>query len=34
MKQKSQKKIWSWNELDEFNIDDQEIKTTNKYKFF
>lgn len=34
MKQKSEKKIWSWNEIDEFNIDDPEIKTTNKYKFF
>jgi hypothetical protein len=38
MKQKSQKKIWSWNELMEFNIDpyceDLEINTTSKYKFF
>ena len=38
MKQKSQKKLWSWNELSEFNIDpdmeDLEITTTSKYKFF
>jgi len=34
MKQKSLKKIWSWNEVEEFNIDDVDIKTTNKYKFF
>ena len=38
MKQKSIKKIWSWNELMEFNIDpdnkDMDIETTTKYSFF
>ena len=38
MKQKSEKKIWSWSEMEHFNIDpdmkDWEIETTSKYKFF
>jgi len=38
MKQKSEKKIWSWAEMEQFNIDpdneDWEIETTSKYKFF
>ena len=38
MKQKSIKKIWSWNELMEFNIDpdnkDMDIEATTKYSFF
>ena len=38
MKQKSIKKIWSWNELMEFNIDpdnkDMDIETTTNYSFF
>lgn len=38
MKHKSEKKIFSWNELLEFNIDpnneDMDIKTTSTYKFF
>ena len=38
MKHKSEKKIWSWAEMEQFNIDpdneDWEIETTSKYKFF
>lgn len=38
MKHKSEKKIWSWAEMEHFNIDpdmeDWEIETTSKYKFF
>lgn len=38
MKQKSEKKLWSWSEMEHFNIDpdmkDWEIQTTSKYKFF
>ena len=34
MKQKSEEKLWSWNELESFNIDDPDVKTTLKYKFF
>jgi hypothetical protein len=34
MKQKSQKKIWSFTEIEEFEIDDVDINIENKYKFF
>jgi hypothetical protein len=34
MKQKSLKKIWSFTEIEEFEIDDVDINIENKYKFF
>tara|TARA_R100001509_G_scaffold160661_2_gene128742 strand:- start:75 stop:449 length:375 start_codon:yes stop_codon:yes gene_type:complete len=35
MNHKCEKGIWSWNEIEEYNIDFDKIKnTTNTYKFF
>ena len=35
MNYKTEKGLWSWNEIEEYNIDPDKIKkTTTKYKFF